>query len=113
MQTTESFGEYKNRDSAVRSWTGFRGKPTPHLLRGVSELRNFYFTLDYFNKPMDFFNNVIPHMRGKGNKARGQVATLIGTGSTMAVDITATNRQASDGFVRTAQTGVVGFSKDV
>jgi len=48
----------------------------------------------------DFFDHILPHIRGKVaqtiNKARGQIATLVGTGSTMAVDITATNRQAAE-----------------
>lgn len=80
----EIFGEYTNRDSAVRSWTGFRRKMTPHVKGGGSNSRKFYVTFECFSNPMDFctltdfFNNVIPHMRGNIartiNSTRGQVA---------------------------------------
>src|SRR5215217_4542942 len=81
-------------------------KTTPLQNTAGSRSREFYVTFECYSNLMDFctltdfFDHILPHIRGKVaqtiNKARGQIATLVGTGSTMAVDITATNRQAAE-----------------
>jgi len=100
-----TFGDSLNRNSDKSFWQRLRERAPVHFAP-VSESREFYVTMDYFAKPMDFctltdfLDHVIPHMRGNVaqiiNAARGQVATLVGTGSESVLGITAINREAAE-----------------
>jgi len=94
------FGNYKNRKLAADQWIKLKQRH-PRLQGGGAESGTFYVISQFQGKPMDhctipdFFDNVLPHITGPVadaiKRARSTTATLVSTGSQMAVDQTRAN----------------------
>lgn len=98
------FGDYNNRETASTQWRKLKAKSVTRPSGSGPESRGFYVSYEFQGKPMDhctisdFLDHVLPHITGRTadilRRARSATATLVSTGSQMAIDLTNHNAQS-------------------